>query len=88
MRRNHRVTVNGLVVNARPALPKSARHRIEAQVYHFRKTLEAGVSAEVPSLASTRGKDATVRRLHPELGIRLAEVLNQANAPDAEGVSE
>ena len=44
--------------------------------------------SEVPSLASTRGKVATVRRLHPELGSRLAEVLNQAKALDAEGASE
>ncbi|MGF6646531.1 reverse transcriptase family protein [Paraburkholderia sp. GAS82] len=88
LRRNHRVTVNSLVVNVRPALPKDERRRIRAQVHQVKEALMSGTQADVPSVASTRGKIAKVVRLHPELGSRLSDRLGQAVPFDSEGSAE
>jgi hypothetical protein len=78
LRRNRQVTVNNLVVNVRPALPKEERHRIRAQVHRAKRALVGEVVDDTPSLASTRGKIAKLARLHPTLGERLVSSLNQA----------
>ncbi|RAS38341.1 reverse transcriptase family protein [Paraburkholderia bryophila] len=88
LRRNHRVTVNSLVVNVHPALPKDERRRIRAQVHQVKEALTSGTQADVPSVASTRGKIAKVIRLHPDLGSRLSDRLGQAVPFDTEGSPE
>ena len=88
LRRNHRVTVNSLVVNVHPALPKDERRRIRAQVHQVKEALTSGTQADVPSVASTRGKIAKVVRLHPELGSRLSNTFGQAVPFDSEGSPE
>jgi hypothetical protein len=88
LRRNHRVTVNSLVVNVHPALPKEERRRIRAQVHQVKQALTSGTQANMPSVASTRGKIAKVVRLHPELGARLSDAFGQAIPFDSDGSSE
>jgi len=88
LRRNHRVTVNNLVVNVHPALPKEERRRIRAQVHQVKQALTSGTQANEPSVASTRGKIAKVVRLHPELGARLSDAFGQGTPFDSDGSLE
>jgi hypothetical protein len=88
LRRNYRVTVNSLVVNVHPALPKEERRRIRVQVHQVKEALTFGTQVNVPSVASTRGKIAKVVRLHPELGARLSDTFGKAVPFDSEGSPE
>lgn len=71
------MTVNNLVVNVHPALPKSERRRIRAQGSTLRTALSSGDSVDPHFISSTRGKIARLRRFHHNadriLGIAVSE---------------
>jgi hypothetical protein len=77
MPRTQPILVNNLVVNAHAALPKKERQHIRAQQHQTIKGI-TNPGENTPSLASTRGKLAKLRRLHPLQGLLLSAALETA----------
>lgn len=77
MKSNVPMTVNNLVINAHPALPKAERRRIRAQVHQAKLALASGDPVEAKAINSARGKIGKVTRFHPELGTKMKGELDQ-----------
>lgn len=77
MKSNVPMTVNNLVINVHPALPKAERRRIRAQAHQAKLALASGDSVEAKVINSARGKIGKVIRFHPELGAKMKGELDQ-----------
>jgi hypothetical protein len=77
MRRNAPMTVNNLLVNAHPALPKGERRRIRAQVHQTKLALACGDPVEAKAINRARGQIGKVTRFHSGLGARMKRELDE-----------
>lgn len=77
MKRNVPMTVNNLVINEHPALPKAERRQIRAQLHQAKLALASGTLVDAQAINSARGKVGKVVRFHPQLGAKMKGELDQ-----------
>lgn len=77
MRRNHRQTVTGIVVNEKPNIARERRRRFRAELHNFKMQAMQGIGIDEKILAGLNGMVGHFLNAAPRHGVRFRQDLRE-----------
>lgn len=77
MRRNHRQTVTGVVVNEKPSIAREKRRRFRAELHNFKMRAMDGIGIDEKILAGLAGMVGYYLDIAPHYGVRFRQDLKE-----------